>query len=99
MNRINEAAGAKPKPKFTPKAPPKKEIVEPVAAPVVVPRYTNTHELKYVTLDWATVLIFVHSSLEGRFRISMRQRLGTTAGVFDSLWLLSADLFYTHNSC
>jgi hypothetical protein len=89
---MNKAAGAKPKPKFTPKAPPKKEIVEPVAAPVVVPRYTNTHELKCVILDLATVLIFVHSSPEGRFKISKRQRLGTTTGVFDSLCLLSTDL-------
>jgi hypothetical protein len=65
LNCINEAAGAKPKPKFTPKAPPKKEIVEPVAAPVAVPRYTNTHELKWQqeVLDLATVLIFVRSSL------------------------------------
>jgi hypothetical protein len=34
--------GAKAKPKFTPKAPPKKEIVEPVAAPVVAARYVNS---------------------------------------------------------
>lgn len=44
-------------------------------------------------LDLAIVLIFVHCSLEGRFRMRTRQLLGTTAGVFDSLWLLSADLF------
>ena len=34
--------GGKAKPKFTPKAPPKKEIVEPVAAPVEVQRYIKT---------------------------------------------------------
>lgn len=90
---MNSAAGAKPKPKFTPKAPPKKEIVEPVAAPVVVPRYTNTHELNYVILYFETVLIFLLSSLEGRFRIRTRQHLGTTVGAFDLLWLLSAALF------
>ena len=50
-NCMNEASsGVKPKPKFTPKAPPKKEIVEPVAAPVVVPRYTKFHTLKYVII-------------------------------------------------
>jgi hypothetical protein len=44
--------GAKAKPKFTPKAPPKKEIVEPVAAPVVAARYVSScaniyHETTY----------------------------------------------------
>ena len=35
-------AGAKAKPKFTPKAPPKREIVEPVAVPTVAARFVDS---------------------------------------------------------
>lgn len=40
---VTDPSGAKVKPKFTPKAPPKKEIVEVVVAPVVAVRFVRSY--------------------------------------------------------